>query len=1113
MSTTITVSTSAELYDALANASGGETILLEGGDYGSLNLGGSYDVDAIYSSNVTIMSADPDDPAVFSGMDMRDAANVTIDGVVFDYTFAAGDPVWIQPFEVQNGTNVTIKNSTFNGDYAENVSAVDDGYGYGKGLVVTDTTGLVVENNVFFSFHRGMTVNGSSGVTVVGNEMYDMRSDGMNFAEVSDVLIEDNYLHDFRASRTSADHCDMIQFWTNGTDEPSENIVIRGNRLDIGDGTYTQSIFMGNDQVVLGLAGEEMFYQNVLIEDNVIVNGHCWGIAVGQTNGLVIQNNTVLHSDGAAEDGLDSSVETPRINVASDSTNVVINSNLTSSISGFTNQQDWTVVNNVFVQDQDEQAANYYGDVFISSTLQLTDGIHDFIALPGSVIDLSGAGAPETYPSKTPVPLTAQFHVTEKDQDAATFVFDATYSKFGLTGLPTETTFEWSFGDGSTASGMVVEHTFADGDCYDVILTVRLPDGSTDSVSFEMEVSGPVLVEFSPTTGFVAFENGDAMALATPSSVTADGLQLGASGTTATVAREHVADVLVSDDFAINFTLRADSSTSSGELFRLHMSFVASVDSGGEITFTSWNDDGTQVTVKTSGAGLNDLQAHDVSIVLDDGLIKISVDGDVVGSGAMDKTLQSSGTHNLVFGNPWSSPNYAGDLLEFNITSHASDFPDQPITTVLSDESSAPVITSNGGGSAVLLQMEENLFAVTTVTATDANAGTVLTYSISGGADASRFTINAQTGAVAFVAAPDFENPADEGGDNTYDLIVKVSDGTLSDTQAIQVRVLNSDMGAEIVGNASNNSISTTQTVAGQQFATNESDVISTLAGNDTLNGGGGNDSLIGGTGNDTYVIGAGDVIVESSGQGTDTVETGGSLTLGANLENLRLTGTSASNGTGNSLTNAIFGNSANNTLKGGGGTDTFTGGAGNDTYFVDGGDVIVESSGQGIDSVQSSVSYTLSSNVENLTLTGTKAINATGNTLANTLIGNSAANVLKGDLGADKLTGGAGKDTFVFNTTLGSGNIDLITDFNARDDQIKVDNTIMMALSNGKLSSSAFIANTSGMAADSSDRIIYESDTGALYYDRDGSGSAGRVQFATLDTGLNLTSADFFVI
>jgi Ca2+-binding RTX toxin-like protein len=184
-------------------------------------------------------------------------------------------------------------------------------------------------------------------------------------------------------------------------------------------------------------------------------------------------------------------------------------------------------------------------------------------------------------------------------------------------------------------------------------------------------------------------------------------------------------------------------------------------------------------------------------------------------------------------------------------------------------------------------------------------------------------------------------------------------------------------------------------------------------AGNDFLNGDAGADTLVGGSGDDTYVDSECDDVVECANAGTDRVLSSGDYTLGDYVENLTLTGTCAINGTGNALNNVIAGNAANNILAGGAGSDTMSGGAGNDVYVVDNsGDMVTENSNEGIDQVKSSITYTLGSNVEALMLTGTAAINGTGNAGDNLVQGNSGKNTLKGASGTDILQGGGGVDT-----------------------------------------------------------------------------------------------------
>ena len=349
-------------------------------------------------------------------------------------------------------------------------------------------------------------------------------------------------------------------------------------------------------------------------------------------------------------------------------------------------------------------------------------------------------------------------------------------------------------------------------------------------------------------------------------------------------------------------------------------------------------------------------------------------------------------------------------------------------------------------------------------------------------------------------------------------------------------------------------------------------DMLKGNAGSDTLNGGAGADRMFGGSGNDTYYVDAtGDRVYETATAsstdatdlgGTDTVNSSIAYTLGKLIENLTLTGSGNLAGTGNDLGNMVIGNDGANTLKGllgddtlkggsgndkldgGAGADRMFGGAGNDTYYAENaGDRVYETASVatadntdlgGTDTVSSSIGFTLGKFVENLSLTGSANLGGVGNELANTLIGNDGANTLKGlsgndtlkggagnDLlsggdGKDALTGGTGNDFFIFDTAPNSR--DTINDFShSEGDKIQLSKAVFKGFAyTGSLHAEDFYAAAGATKAhDATDRLIYNTTTGVLYYDVDGLGGAAAVAIATLGTTTHpaLTIADLLII
>jgi Ca2+-binding RTX toxin-like protein len=270
----------------------------------------------------------------------------------------------------------------------------------------------------------------------------------------------------------------------------------------------------------------------------------------------------------------------------------------------------------------------------------------------------------------------------------------------------------------------------------------------------------------------------------------------------------------------------------------------------------------------------------------------------------------------------FEAPADAGGNNVYDVTVQVSDgnggSDTQALAVSVTDQNEVPnqlpTITSNGGGNTAAVSIAENTTAVTTVTATDPDAGQTLSYSINGGADASKFAINVTTGALAFLTAPNFEAPTDAGGNNVYDVTVQVSDGNGGiDTQAIAVAV-------QDVAGVTINGTGQAEALTG----TTENDIINGLGGNDTLQGLGSNDTLRGGGGTDTatYAASAAGVSVSlATGSGSGGDAQGDTL---ISIENL----------TGSGFNDALEGNGDSNVLNGGGGADTLTGGAGIDKFL-----------------------------------------------------------------------------------------------------------------------------------------------------------------------------------
>jgi VCBS repeat-containing protein len=425
----------------------------------------------------------------------------------------------------------------------------------------------------------------------------------------------------------------------------------------------------------------------------------------------------------------------------------------------------------------------------------------------------------------------------------------------------------------------------------------------------------------------------------------------------------------------------------------------------------------------------------------------------------------------------------------------------------------APVIAS-----AASATVDEGTTAALTVQANDPDSLDVMTYGIAGGADAALFEIDPATGELRFKAAPDFESPTDADGDNVYDIVVRASDGSLFTDQAVTVSVGNVNEAPRITSPAA---------VSVGEGST----AVVTLQAVDPDAGAVLGYSIVGGADAALFTIDAVtgalrfktapafDTPTDAGADNVYNVSIAASDGALSTRQDLAVTVTEAFNFiTGTPLADKLNGTAGKDWIDGGLGADRMAGFAGNDTYVVDSsGDKVTEVKGEGTDTIRTTLAtYVLGSNVENLLFTDAAAHTGTGNSLANVLTGGAGADVLAGMGGIDRLTGGAGADTFAFSTVANAvTNLDTITDFVHGVDRISFSKAVFTGFAaTGAMTAGAFWGGAGVTKAhDADDRVIYNTTTGALYYDADGTGSTKAVQVAVLTGTPVLDHTDFLIV
>ena len=649
---TITVSSSADLKDAyatLSNQTGGGTILLEGGDYGSLWLYqyGVTDGD----QPVIIASADPSDPAQFDTLFMREVSNLRIEGVVVDSTGSTRDD-YLMDLWIDKSTNVQIVDSVFQHDTSGALKAT------GKPVeqmgLIRSSDQILFEGNYVDGYMHGLQAIDSTEIGILGNEITNIQGDGIRVGGLQNSSISDNYLHDFYGIDQNITHSDLIQVWGTNSYLLTKDLTISGNVLMASD-SGSQSIFIRNGD--WGKAGDSTsgHFQDITITDNLIYNGHVNGIAVSDTDGLVVDNNTVLwNPDTGMAKGDETPVNYKPAIVVRNTLDASITDNIVYDIQA---PDSASLSGNQFVTYGNPDYATYVGNHFVNPLSGADVTLEDLVMLPDSPWRGLFGSSIGNEATDTQGAVVAVIRATASADDHYEMAFDAGESFDADAGRISEAdgySFHWSFSDGTTATGVTATKSYMEGGFKGVTLEVRLEGEVVGTSLRNFAVETKDIFAFDFEAGVVDISDG------TPEIVEKGTLVADGDDTGYLIGDGRKLEIVKGteklyglDEFGLTLDLTPTGNEPSGTFLYMHETMHGRILEDGRIAFQLKTDQGSY-SLNSREPVFNDGGTHQIGIAFDGdaGQLELFADGESVSVVEAWGTTVSKG-YNLTFGNTW----------------------------------------------------------------------------------------------------------------------------------------------------------------------------------------------------------------------------------------------------------------------------------------------------------------------------------------------------------------------------------------------------------------------------------------------------------------------------
>ena len=355
---TITVTNAAQLTNALGSAHGGDVISLAAGNYGDVSISGR-----TFASDVKITSQNAGSPANLHSLSITGSSHLNVDGVTVRFAPTTSTYAFSPAVKIDGSQSIIFAHSTVTGGAAVNgvgaTATVLDATGNvqgmptGYGVSISNSSAIVVDSVDISQVNKGVVLAASNHITISNDDIHNMRTTGIVGANISDVLIKNNHIHDSNPWHWgSGDHADFLAMWSDATQiGANNNITITNNLMEQGKGTAVLGMW---------LQGGTQLFTNVTISNNAFLNGNTQGITLNGVSGGKIDHNVMLQTSGDAK-------AAPGILLTSNVQNISVSDNITSSVAD-TSKSIGVAANtigaNQIVQNLNPLAANYYsGDL------------------------------------------------------------------------------------------------------------------------------------------------------------------------------------------------------------------------------------------------------------------------------------------------------------------------------------------------------------------------------------------------------------------------------------------------------------------------------------------------------------------------------------------------------------------------------------------------------------------------------------------------------------------------------------------------------------------------------------------------------------------------------